>query len=162
MGVLRRDLRTGVLEFWKQLFLGSSTSFATFHSCVIWGELFRLSVLWYSQSLFEGNHIVCGGVKIRKDAYSTQSSAWTIGITSTTLPGITCPFYRGSSQVPELLKDLPKVTVVAVEPTLPLQDATPLSLCHFSCEMRGLDKISWVLQVPLASMLLIGLLGLKS
>ena len=54
---------------------------------------------------------------------------------------ITSSFYRGGSRNPDVVKDLPEVTVRVTEPTMLVQVTTALSLCHLSCKMRGLDNI---------------------
>ena len=54
---------------------------------------------------------------------------------------ISSSFYRGGSRNPDVVKDLPEVTVRVAEPTVLVQVTTALSLCHLSCKMRGLDNI---------------------
>lgn len=54
---------------------------------------------------------------------------------------ITCSFYRGGSRNPDVVKDLPEVTVRVAESTVFVQVTTALSLCHLNCKMRGLDNI---------------------
>ena len=53
---------------------------------------------------------------------------------------ISSSFYRGS-RYPDVVKDLPEVTVRVAEPTVLVQVTTALSLCHLSCKMRWLDNI---------------------
>ena len=54
---------------------------------------------------------------------------------------ISSSFYRGGSRNPDVVKDLPEVTIRVTEPTVLVQVLTALSFCHLNCKMRGLDNI---------------------